>query len=92
MTEETIHRLRFSVDVPIKTKTGKPLVPALSTRALNRIAAYARVCAFEGMETKAEVVYDENLFAQHVHHHDATIGRCRPDYQAAHDGLGPLIK
>lgn len=89
MTDTTVYRLRILVDVPYKSEDGKPLSGPHLTMMAQRTATYARVCASEGLEDKIEVIFDESLNHQTAHHHDATEDRCRADYLASGDGLGP---
>jgi hypothetical protein len=83
-----IYRARVAADLVYKA--SKPLpAPNLVTIG-NRVQTYLKVAATEGFEKKMEVLHTEDYQNVHVHHHDARYERCRPDYLAAHDHLGPI--
>jgi hypothetical protein len=84
----TIWRARVSVDLIYKA--DKPLTGPHLTMIANRVGTYIRTGAVEGLEHKADVLFDEGYRNQHAHHHDARYERCRPDYVASHDNLGPI--
>jgi len=88
MADTAIYRLRVSVDLLYRAK--KPLPGPIQTMITNRTGTYLRTGAVEGLEDRVEVLFDEDIRHQHAHHHDARYERCRPDYQAAHDDLGPI--
>jgi len=81
---------RARVVVDLMYKADKPLSTALLTRITSRTGTYIRTGAVEGMEDRAEVLFDEGYRNEHAHHHDARYERCRPDYEAARDDLGPI--
>lgn len=82
------YRVRVAVDLVYKA--DEPLSGVKLARIANRTGTYLRTGAVEGLENKAEVLFDEGYQNQHAHHHDATQSRCRPDYEASADGLGPI--
>ena len=84
----TIFRARVVVDLLYKAE--KPLSGPQLTMITNRTGSYLRTGAVEGLDQKVDVLFDESYRNQHAHHHDARYERCRPDYSAAHDDLGPI--
>jgi len=84
----TIHWLRVSVDLPYEA--DKPISGPHQVLITNRTATYLRTAATDGLENKMKVLFREDLYNQHAHHHDARYGRCRPDLEASTDGLGPI--
>lgn len=84
----TIYRARVAVDLLYKAE--KPLSSPILTRIANRTGTYVRTGAVEGLEDRIDVLFDEGYRNQHAHHHDARYERCRRDFEAAHDELGPI--
>lgn len=84
----SIYRARVAVD--LMYKATKPLSSPELTMITNRVGTYLRTGAVDGLEEKIDVLFDEGYRNQHAHHHDARYERCRPDYSAANDGLGPI--
>jgi len=82
-----INRLRVTADFFYR---GPPLSNPHQTMISNRVHTYLRTASWEGLEGKIEVVFDDRLKNVHSHHHDARYERCRPDYNASHDELGPI--
>jgi hypothetical protein len=84
----TIYRLRIAID--LLYKADKPLSGPHLTMIANRTGTYVRTGAVDGLEDRIDVLFDEDHRNQHAHHHDARYERCRPDYLAASDDLGPI--
>jgi hypothetical protein len=86
-----VERIRVTTDVLVKSKTGKPLTAPHLAMIANRTRTALWTAGFEGLEDKWEVIFDEDEKRNtHAHHHDARYGRCRPDYAASQDDLGPI--
>lgn len=85
----TIYRARITVDLLYKSNDGKPLSSPVLTRIANRTGSYVRIGAVEGID-EIDVLFDEQYREQHAHHHDARYERCRSDYAASRDDLGPI--
>jgi hypothetical protein len=87
----TVHRLRVYTDVLYKTRNDKPLSSPEIVLVAQRCRTYAWTAAWEGFDHKAEVIFDDDEKNNtHAHHHDARYERCRPDYAASRDDLGPI--
>jgi hypothetical protein len=60
------------------------------TRITNRTGTYLRTGAVEGLEDRADVIFDEGYRNQHAHHHDARYSPCAIELNTATDNLGPI--
>jgi len=76
--------------VDLLYKADKPLTGALLTRIASRCGTYIRTGAVEGLDNKIDVIFDQSLYRQTAHHHDARFQRCRPEVDASSDELGPI--
>lgn len=73
MSEEQLHRVRFSVDVIIK---GPKLSPSAMNRVAKEVSTHAHVLAFQDIKN-VEVVYtpvDDRVV--YAHYHDGSQGYC----------------